>query len=362
MPPEMTTTACAIAAKQSGSASIASAWMSNSNDCCESDAPVREPCASRTSQTPIVHPCRRRFLRQAGTPRYSCSGGRGRARHAAVSFEVEPVHRLEQRRLVGRRARQLGRHATGVERDHAVGDERELAELRAEEEDRRAVLGELAQQRVDLALRPDVDAPRGVVAKEHGEPRREPAGDRDLLLVSAREPPHLAPGAHVDLERVHGVPHLPRLVPQVDRAPAERSSCSEAPRRSRGPTVCGRSASRRSGGTSTMPRRIASNGCLARNGFPRRRISPPSGLRWPARASNSSSWPWPSSAAMPRTSPGRSANETPCTEPSAQVVGFEHRPRSDAAPRSRRPVPPRQRPPRTALRPAAPPGRPRARA
>ncbi len=50
MPPEMTTTACAIAAKQRVSASIARAWMSNLKSCCDSERQYGTMAIS-TSQT-----------------------------------------------------------------------------------------------------------------------------------------------------------------------------------------------------------------------------------------------------------------------------------------------------------------------
>ena len=79
----------------------------------------------------------------------------------------------------------------------------------------------------------------------------------------------------------------------------------------------GRSASSRSPGTSTTPALMASNGERARRASPRTAISPESGLRRPARHSNSASWPWPSSAATPRTSPSRRSKLTPLRTPSS---------------------------------------------
>jgi hypothetical protein len=57
---------------------------------------------------------------------------------------------------------------------------------------RRAGLGELAQQGVDLALGADVDAARGVEAQHRREAGGQPAGERELLLVAAGQPPCLA--------------------------------------------------------------------------------------------------------------------------------------------------------------------------
>src|SRR5918999_513706 len=149
MPPEMTTTACAMAAKHSGNASIASDAMSNSKFCSESERQYGTMARS-TSQTAIV---------QLGT----------------------------------------------------------------EEQDGGAVVREVAQERVDLALRPHVDAAGRVVAEERGKAGGEPARDRDLLLVAAGEAPNLACRTHVDLQRVDGAPHAAALLPHVDRPPAQRT-------------------------------------------------------------------------------------------------------------------------------------------
>ena len=105
--------------------------------------------------------------------------------------------------------------AAAEEREHAVADERELGELAREQEDRGAVLGEPAQERVDLALRADVDAARRVEAEQRAEAGGEPARDRDLLLVAAREPAHLALRARVDLQ----------LLDRGADAPALRRAC-----------------------------------------------------------------------------------------------------------------------------------------
>ena len=74
---------------------------------------------------------------------------------------------------------------------------------------------------------------------------------------------------------------------------------------------CGSRACRRSAGTSTTPRRMTSKGWRGLTGSAvDRRSSPRSGLRLPARMSNSGSWPWPSRAASPSTSPGATARLT----------------------------------------------------
>ena len=47
--------------------------------------------------------------------------------------------------------------------------------------------GQLAHQPVDLGLGADVDALRRLVEDQHARLRRQPAGQRDLLLVAAGE-------------------------------------------------------------------------------------------------------------------------------------------------------------------------------
>ena len=214
------------------------------------------------------------------------------------------MHRPQQRRLVGSGGIELGGHAPAVETDDAVADERDLGQLAREQEHGGAVGREPAQQRVDLAFRADVDAAGRVEAEQRLEAVREPAGDRHLLLVAAREPAHLALRARVHRER-------------LDRARTRRRSSRmpTGPQRAgllkRGAAMfsaierCGSSACSRSAGTSTTPARIASYGCRARSGLPRTSTSPPVGRCWPESTSKSSSWPWASSAAMPRISPGR---------------------------------------------------------
>jgi hypothetical protein len=131
------------------------------------------------------------------------------------------VHRPQQRRLVRTRGVELRGHLAAVEADDAVADERNLGQLAREEEHRGAVRGELAQERVDLALGADVDAAGRVEAEQGLEPVREPAGDRHLLLVAAREPADLPLRPGVDRERLDCRAHAAALGADVDRPPAK---------------------------------------------------------------------------------------------------------------------------------------------
>ena len=64
---------------------------------------------------------------------------------------------------------------------------------------------------------------------------------------------------------------------------------------------------------------MASAGCRNELPLSPTTIWPDSGLRTPARQSNSSSWPCPSSAATPSTSPKRSVNDTPFSVPAFRL-------------------------------------------
>jgi hypothetical protein len=69
-------------------------------------------------------------------------------------------------------------------------------------------------------LRPDVD-PAGRVEAEHRlDAAGDPAGDRHLLLVAARQASDLSSGPRVDLEPLDRSFHGPGLGTDVDQAPA----------------------------------------------------------------------------------------------------------------------------------------------
>ena len=139
-------------------------------------------------------------------------------RHALIA-RLEPVHRLQQRRLVGPGGVELGGHAAAVQADDAVADERDLGQLAREQQHGGAVAGKLPEERVDLALRADVDPARRIEAEERLEPVCEPARDRDLLLVAPREPADLALRTRIDRERLDRRADPPPLRPHVDGTP-----------------------------------------------------------------------------------------------------------------------------------------------
>ncbi len=74
-----------------------------------------------------------------------------------------------------------------------VADADHLGQLRRDHDDRGAARREVPQQRVDLALCPDVDATRRLVDEQDPAPGVEPLREDDLLLVAAGQVPD--PGA-----------------------------------------------------------------------------------------------------------------------------------------------------------------------
>ena len=84
--------------------------------------------------------------------------------------------------------------------DGAVADQLHLLQFRGVEQDRLALLGQLAQQPVDFLLGANVDAARRIEAQDGPRIGGDPARDRHLLLVAAGQALHLALRARVDLQ------------------------------------------------------------------------------------------------------------------------------------------------------------------
>ena len=114
---------------------------------------------------------------------------------------------------------QLGDHAAAEDDDRPVADKLDLLQLGRVDQDRRVGTGQVAQQAVDLALGPDVDAARGVEAQHRLDAAGYPARNRHLLLVAAGQPAHLGAGARVDLQRLDRVVDVLALLAQVDQPP-----------------------------------------------------------------------------------------------------------------------------------------------
>ena len=103
----------------------------------------------------------------------------------------QAVRGAQERRLVGFRRRDLVDDAPAEDHDGPIAGELDLLQLGGVQQHGRAAGRQLAQQLVDLALRADVDAPRRVEAEQRPDAGRDPAGDRHLLLVAARQPADL---------------------------------------------------------------------------------------------------------------------------------------------------------------------------
>src|SRR3954454_22327668 len=82
-------------------------------------------------------------------------------------------------------ARQLSVDVALAEDEDTVHQLDVLVDLGREHHDRDALAGEVAEQRVEIALGADVDAPRRVVEQQDLRVRGQPAGHHDLLLVAA---------------------------------------------------------------------------------------------------------------------------------------------------------------------------------
>ncbi len=143
--------------------------------------------------------------------------GRDLLGHQGIRAEV--VGRAQERRLVRVLGRDLGDDRAAEDHDGAVADQLDLLELRGVEQDRRAGLGQVAEQDVDLLLGPDVDASRRVEAQHRAHPAGDPTRDRDLLLVAAGQAPNLAARSRIDLELGDGTVDHAALGAHVDQPP-----------------------------------------------------------------------------------------------------------------------------------------------
>jgi len=99
---------------------------------------------------------------------------------------------------------------------HAVREADELGQFRTDHDARKSLRREVGDDAVDLGLRADIDAAGRLVDDEDARLRLEPARERELLLVAARQRrdrrrrPRAADGERVDPPTRHGA--LARLV------------------------------------------------------------------------------------------------------------------------------------------------------
>ena len=94
-----------------------------------------------------------------------------------------------------------GDEAAAVHDEDAVAHAEDLRQLAGDHQDRHALLGEAAHQRVDLGLGADVDAAGRLVHDQDARRGLEPLAEHDLLLVAAGElADHLLRAAGADAE------------------------------------------------------------------------------------------------------------------------------------------------------------------
>jgi hypothetical protein len=76
--------------------------------------------------------------------------------------------------------------------EDAVAKPDQLRQFGRDDDDADTLLGQVAQDAVDLGLGADVDAPRRLVEEDHLRIDREQLGERHLLLIAARQARHAA--------------------------------------------------------------------------------------------------------------------------------------------------------------------------
>ena len=268
MPPEMTINACAAAAKASGNAAIATDWASKESKLgWIATVAARNTISSAGMPNSVGWRARRRPGLAPPSParRHRCSGFGNRLvsrrqRHA-LSSTGDPSP-CAARSNVPSSAAPAGISSTilppnkTIARSQAKGY---FGQLGGEQQDRRSARGQFAHERVDLMLRADVDATRGVEAEQCLEAVREPSRDHHLLLIAAAEPPQFRFRARVDPELAHRRRHAFALAAQGIGPHLEISRNAGRATFSRIERCC-ISACNRFAGTSTSPAAMASAG------------------------------------------------------------------------------------------------------
>ena len=131
--------------------------------------------------------------------------------------------------------------------EDAGADADELLELGRDDEDAQARLREVGDEPVDLGLRRDVDAARGLVEQQHAALVQQPAREHDLLLVAAREQAHDAVGVVGHRVERPAAACAPRRAPSRTSSSPTReaaevgdgSRSSSGSSRGRAPATCG---------------------------------------------------------------------------------------------------------------------------
>src|SRR5258708_1038433 len=178
---------------------------------------VTASSAANNTSRPRTQPWRRRRRVMPG------SRDRRKRGRPAAGLPLQAISGAHQGFLIGPFERQDVDHAAAEDYESAVADQPDFLQFGGVEEHRGTLRGELAEERVDLLLRPNVD-PAGRVEAKHGVcPGGDPAGNGDLLLVTAREPLDFALGARVDLQPSDGVVDADLFLARVERAPGARA-------------------------------------------------------------------------------------------------------------------------------------------
>src|SRR5436309_12666245 len=94
----------------------------------------------------------------------------------------------QQRSFIGLRHRHFSNHTTTEQDDSTIASERYLGEFRSEQQHCGSFSRDFPDQRVDLALRTDIDTTGGVKAQQSVEAVGEPTCNHNLLLVTAAQP------------------------------------------------------------------------------------------------------------------------------------------------------------------------------
>ena len=97
----------------------------------------------------------------------------------------KPRGKLHDRLLVHVVALDLAGDPALVQHQYAVADADQFRQFRRDRDDAHALVGEVAQYRVDLRLGADVDAARRLVDEEHARVDGKQFCQRHLLLVAA---------------------------------------------------------------------------------------------------------------------------------------------------------------------------------
>ena len=93
----------------------------------------------------------------------------------------------QQRSFIGLRHWHLSNYAPTEQDDRTIASERDLGKFRSEQQHCGSLSCYFTDQRVDLALRTDIDAASGVEAQQSIEAAGEPARNHYLLLVAAAQ-------------------------------------------------------------------------------------------------------------------------------------------------------------------------------